>query len=109
MTIITREFLFVILYITYGILVVVGGIHLIVFLKSKRPSSLWFLMAVTSALAGDFVFLFEWSLHDWFNNIDLSHILLGIAAYFFYIGSRGIIQTEKHPKVLPADQVPSIQ
>jgi hypothetical protein len=34
----------------------------------------------------------EWGFSVWFNHRDFSHIFLMIAAWFFYLGARRIIQ-----------------
>ena len=90
----TRNFKFTVIYITYGILIVVGGIHLRIFRISGSRGSLWFLLAVLTGLTGDFIFIFDWSLHKWFNNNDLSHILLAFSAWFFFLGSRLFLAEE---------------
>ena len=88
---ITQNFMLTVLYITYGLLIVVGSIQMILYIKSRSKGSLWFLVAVGTGLASGLVYVSKWSLSDWFNNMDLSHILLIIAVYFFYLGGRHFI------------------
>jgi hypothetical protein len=91
---ITINFIFAVAYITFGLLIVVGGIHLLVSIRSKTVGSMWILIAVATGLAGDFIFVFDWSLHDWFNNSDLSHVFLAFSAWFFYVGARYLLTEE---------------
>ena len=90
-TSVTQDFIYTMLYISYGLLIVVGCIHVVIYIKSKARGSIWFLLAVGTGLAGGITFLFKWSLHEWFNNMDLSHIILVSAVYFFYLGARSFI------------------
>lgn len=91
LTLITMNFLMVGLYYAYGILIVVGMLNIFVYSKTRDPGSRQFLIAVGFSTLTALVFLNEWNLHRWFNYLAVSHILMTIAAVFFYRGARVII------------------
>ena len=91
---VSQDFIFVVIYITFGILVMVGGMQWVIYRRTASKGARWFLIAVFTGLAGDVVFVFNWSLHEWFNNNDLSHILLAFSAWFFYLGARQFLTVD---------------
>ncbi|MEK6782516.1 MAG: hypothetical protein AABY93_12470 [Bacteroidota bacterium] len=90
---ITLEFFFVEAHAAYGLLVIVSSFELFIYLKTKNEGSRILLIAVfISALAAT-VHLTYFTIHVWFNHLDLSHVLMAIAAYLFYLGAIKIKQT----------------
>jgi hypothetical protein len=98
---VTQDFMFVVIYITFGTLVMVGSMQGVIYRETASKGSLWFLIAVVTGLAGDIVFVFDWSLHEWFNNNDLSHILLAFSAWFFYLGAKLFLSAEDGSTTMP--------
>lgn len=86
----TLNFFFVEIHSAYGLLVVTAGFHSFVYYKSKSEASRLTLIGVgISALAALF-FMNEWVIHKWLNHIDISHIIMTIAAWFFYLAGKQI-------------------
>ena len=90
----TLDFFVVEAHAFYGLMVVVFSFELYVFLKTKNKGSRLLLIAVgiTSAAAG--VHLTRFSIHKWFNFLDLSHVLMATAAYVFYLGAKRCCSTK---------------
>ena len=89
-TMVTLNFFFVEVHTTYGLLIVVASLHFYVYRKVKSQGSRLFLIAVAFAAISALVFMNRIGLSAWFNHNDISHILLTIAACYFYKGSRKI-------------------
>jgi hypothetical protein len=87
-TIVSLNFFFVEVHTFYGLLIVVASLHLFVYLKTKSPASKLFLVAVGFASVSALIYMNEIGLSKWFNHSDISHILLSIAAWFFYLGGK---------------------
>jgi hypothetical protein len=85
------NFLFVQIYATFGLLVVVSSLNIFIYSKTRDQGSKLFLIAVGYAVLAALVFMNKWSINMWFNSLDLSHVLLTISAIFFYKGSRIIM------------------
>jgi hypothetical protein len=75
---------------TYGLLIVVASLHFYVYRKAKSSGSKLFLIAVAFAAVSALVFMNRLSISVWFNYNDMSHVLLTVAAWYFYKGSRKI-------------------
>jgi len=83
----TLNFFFVEVHATYGLLVIVFSFEFFIYRKTKNESSRMLLIAVgVSALAAT-VHLSKFSPHIWFNFLDLSHVLMAIAAYLYFLGA----------------------
>ena len=86
----TLNFFFVEVHAFYGLLIVVSSFELFIYIKIKDEGSKLLLVAVfISALAAT-VHLTQFSIHIWFNHLDLSHVLMAMAAYVFYLGATKI-------------------
>lgn len=90
----TLNFFFVEVHTTYGLLLVVGSLNIFIYARTRDPGSKQFLIAVGFSALGALVFMNELSLHKWFNYFDLSHILLTVAAIFFYRGAKRIMEAD---------------
>jgi hypothetical protein len=91
LTSVTQDFLITVLYMAFSLLIVVGGIHLRYFVKSGSAGSAWFLAAVGTGLASGLIYVSGCNLFGLFNSMDLGHLLLIFAVYFFYLGGRYFI------------------
>lgn len=87
-TIYTLNFEWVEFHSGYGLLAVVLPFHGYNYWKTRDQGSLIILKAVGVACIAALVFMNEISLSQWFNHIDISHVLMAIAAFFFYKGAR---------------------
>lgn len=83
-TMTTLDFFWVEFHSAYGLLIVVCFFHAYTYHRVRDKGSLWMLVAVGITAVASLVFMNEFSLHRWFNYMDLSHILLAIASYVFY-------------------------
>lgn len=84
--IITENFFFVEAHAAYGLLLVVSSFELFVLLRAKDPGSKIMLYAVAASALAAIVHLSKFSLHKWFNDLDLSHVLMAVSSYLFFLG-----------------------
>jgi hypothetical protein len=89
-TMCTLNFFFVEAHTTYGLLIVVASLHYYVYRKTKSDSSRLFLIAVAFAAVSALIFMNKWGISPWFNHNDISHVLLMVTAWFFYLGASKI-------------------
>ena len=92
LTFTTLNFFFVEVHSAYGLLVVVASFSFITYIKSKSRASGIFLIAVAFSAISALFFMNEWSLHTWFNYLDISHTFMTISAFFFYKGALQMIE-----------------
>ena len=96
-TMTTLNFFWVQVHSAYGLLVVVFSFHAYTYYRTKDKGSRIILGAVGVTAIASLVYMNEFSIHTWFNYLDLSHILLAIAAYVFYRGALKLqTRTGKH-------------
>lgn len=86
-TLSTLNFKWVEFHSGYGLLGVVLPLHLYVYYKTKDRGSLYMILAVAIASVAALLFMNKISLHQWFNYLDISHVVMAIAAYVFYKGA----------------------
>lgn len=86
-TMITLDFKWVEFHNGYGLLVNVAGFHGYTYYRTRDKGSLIILGAVGITTVASIVFTNQLSLHTWFNFIDISHVLLAVAAYVMYLGA----------------------
>lgn len=91
----TLNFLFVEIHTSYGLLLFVASFSTYIYIKTKSKGSKFFLIAVLLAAISALFFMNEWSLHMWFNYLDISHTLMAISAFLFYKGARAIMTETK--------------
>ncbi len=74
-----------------GFLQVIGlvlPISIFTFREKKHPGSRHFLWAIGWTTLASLFFSQKISPHIWFNHVDVSHIFLAVAAWFYYRGAR---------------------
>jgi hypothetical protein len=86
-TIYTLNFEWVEFHSGYGLLAIVLPFYGYTYFKTRDPGSRIILIAVMVACLAALVFMNHFSLDIWFNYIDLSHVLMAIAAFIFYKGA----------------------
>ncbi|MDH5474810.1 MAG: hypothetical protein OEX22_03880 [Cyclobacteriaceae bacterium] len=80
----TVNFQFVGYHTGLGLLFIVASCSAFTFFKIKNTgSSLYVLGVMMSALSG-VIFMNKWGVSMWFNHIDISHVFMSMACYFFY-------------------------
>ena len=72
----------------YGLLVIVFSFEVLIFKIKKAESSIIFLMATGIASLAALVHLSQFTIHPWFNHLDLSHVLMAVSAYVFFLAGR---------------------
>lgn len=83
------NFLFVEIHAFYGLLVVFLFEYFIQKKKKDTGSKIIIYGIAVSGLAA-VVHIARFSIHTWFNYIDLSHVFMAIGAYLFYLGIKRI-------------------
>lgn len=84
----TLNFKFVEAHAAYGLLVIVFSFEVFVFKMKKAESSIIFLLATGIAALAALVHLSQFTIHPWFNHLDLSHVLMAASAYVFFLAGR---------------------
>ncbi|MFN3530824.1 MAG: DUF6962 family protein [Bacteroidia bacterium] len=87
----SQNFFFVEAHAFYGLMIIVAGLEYYIYRNSKSRAALHMLFAVGIAALAALVHLAEFSLHTWFNYLDLSHILMAVASYRFFIGAQKVL------------------
>lgn len=83
----TLNFFFVEIHSAYGLLIVTASFSIYTYSKTKNKGSKYFIIGVGFCAISALFFMNEWSLHMWFNYLDISHVFMTIAAIFFYKGA----------------------
>lgn len=95
LTITTLKFFFVEFHSGYGLMFVVLSLEGFLFIKTKNAASKNILIGVGFAALAAIFFIFKISPHQWFNHIATSHVLMAVAATFFYLGAKRIDMSER--------------
>ena len=84
---ITLNFFFVEAHAAYGLLVIVSSFEFFIYQKTKNEGSRLLLIAIAISALAATVHLTKFTVHVWFNHLDLSHVFMAVAAYVFYLGA----------------------
>ncbi len=95
LTIVTLNFFFVEFHSGYGLMFVVLSLEGFLFIKTKNKASKFMLAGVLFAAIAALFFMNKVSPHQWFNYLSVSHTLMAIAAWFFYLGAIRIDMSAK--------------
>lgn len=89
LTIISLKFFWVMLHTVYGLLLLTG-IYAIILIRKKRFARTfrWFWAGIGATLLAGFVFIMKLSPWDLLSSMNLSHVILGFSAWFFYLGGK---------------------
>lgn len=90
LTIVTLNFFFVEFHSGYGLMFVVLSLEGFLFIKTKNKASKLILTGIGFAALAALFFMNEISLHQWFNYLSVSHVLMAVSATFFYFGTKNI-------------------
>lgn len=88
------NFFFVEAHAAYGLLVVVASFEYYIYRKTKAEGSKLMLIAVGIAALAALVHLTELAPHRWFNHLDLSHIIMAISSWYFYLAAQKILPSQ---------------
>ena len=86
LTITSLDFFFVEFHSGYGLMFVVLSLEGFLFLKTKNTAGKYMLAGVGFAALAALFFMTKMSPHLWFDYLCVSHVLMAIAATFFYLG-----------------------
>jgi hypothetical protein len=84
----TLLFIYVEVHAVYGLLVVLFSFEFFVYKKTQDKGSRLALWSMFFALLASITHLVKFSFHQWFNYLDLSHVLMAISSYVLFIGVR---------------------
>jgi hypothetical protein len=87
LTIISLDFFYVEFHSGYGLMFVVLSLEGYLFLKTKNTAGKYMLAGIGFAAIAAIFFMTKFSPHQWFNYLCVSHVLMAIAATFFYLGT----------------------
>jgi len=90
LTITSLNFFFVEFHSGYGLMFVVLSLEGFLFLKTKNKAGKYMLTGVGFAAMAAIFFMTKTSPHRWFDYLCVSHVLMAIAATFFYLGTTKI-------------------
>jgi len=90
LTITSLDFFYVEFHSGYGLMFVVLSLEGFLFLKTKNTAGKYMLAGVGFAALAAVFFITKTSPHFWFDYLCVSHVLMAIAATFFYIGTTKI-------------------
>ena len=92
------------LYTIYGMLLVVGSLSIVAYLKTGCKGAVRFLLAVGLGLISALVFSKQWSISPWFTHSDISHSILDVCALLCYKGGTRVLEMERSR--IPVPEVP---
>jgi hypothetical protein len=103
-TLVTLQFIFVEAHATYGLLLVVFSLEFFVYRRTHEKGSRLLLAAIAISALSATVHLTKFSLHTWFNFLDLSHVLMALALLVFHQGLHHLVpgKKEKEQRIGPA-------
>ena len=90
-TMITINFIFVVIHTAFGLLVIVAPLHIYLYSKTRKSGSIYFLVAILIAAISTPIFTGQWDIHQWFNSSCICHTLIAVSMWFYYKGARKII------------------
>ena len=94
LTVTTLNFFFVEFHSGYGLMFVVLSLESFLFYKTRNIAGKYILTGIGFAAVAALIFMNEISFHQWLNHISASHVLMAIAATFFYHGAIRIDMSE---------------
>lgn len=101
-TIYTLDFEWVEFHSGYGLLAIVLPFHSYVYYKTHSKGSQIIILAVMIAIVAALIFRNKISIHTWFNYIDISHVLMTLAAITFFKGALELKPHSDNNKKMPA-------
>ncbi|QIA08314.1 DUF6962 family protein [Draconibacterium halophilum] len=96
LTIVTLNFFYVEFHSGYGLMFIVLSLEGFLFIKTRNKASKFMLIGVAFAAVAALFFMNEIVIHQWFNHISASHVLMAVAAWFFYLGANRINMHNNH-------------
>lgn len=94
-----QVFVWVQFHAVFGILCVVLPVQVHLFYKTRSFSSRKIMFGILFAVFAALVHLLFLGINKWFNHADISHVLLVISNWFFYIGLRNLLTHESENEI----------
>ena len=91
----TFNFLYVVLHIIYGLLLVVCTLHIYLFFKYKYASSLYMIGAVLAMIVAGIVHATKLGLSEWFTHHDVNHTIMALSIFIFLLGVEKLLNENK--------------
>jgi len=79
-------------YTMFGMIVVVGSLSYLIYLRTRSRGMLRLMLAVGFGIVSAVVFMYGWGLGPWLNHMDISHIILSYSALTLYRGASLILE-----------------
>ena len=87
------SFYLVEIHAAYGLVVIAFPLHFLVFRKTGSKASKKVLIGILVATSAVVVHLTGFYIHPvWFNYHDVSHIILAVATYIYYLGAKEMVK-----------------
>jgi len=90
LTFVTLDFFYVRIQTTFGLLLYVFGLSLILYFRYNNLASQHIFKALGMSGLAAIVFVQNVGLGKWFNHLDVSHTLMAGAVWYFYQGAKNI-------------------
>ncbi len=84
-------FFYVEAHAAYGLVVVVFSFSVFVYWKTRNEAMIEFFVGVALATISAIIFTFDLYINEWITHVDLGHLFMALAAWFFYRGSAKIL------------------
>ncbi len=94
----TLDFFYVQLHSGYGLMFVVFTIEALLFYKTKNEATKYIMAGIGFAALSALAFATKFSIHEWFNYLSLSHVLMAVATIYVYGGVKRIKIKEEQVK-----------
>ena len=91
------DFKYVQYHMSYGFIMVIFSMHLLIYYKTSDSGSRWMLAGVAMLVIAISAFNYRVTPHIWFNHNDLSHVFIALATYLFL---KGALHLGEPPKKL---------
>lgn len=85
-TISTQEFKWAGIHSAFGLGLISGALSLTSYINKGDKGSKLFLIGIGLFVISGIVFSARLSIHEWFNHVDLTHVIIAIAAFFLWRG-----------------------
>jgi len=87
------SFYLVEVHAAYGLIAIAFPLHFLVFRNTKSKASKYVLIGIAVAATAVVVHLTGFYVHPvWFNYHDVSHIILAVATYLYYLGAKRMVR-----------------
>ncbi len=91
----TFNFLYVVLHILYGLLLIVFTLNLYAYLKFRSRGSLLMVIAVLIMVVSGVVHATKFGLGIWFTHHDVNHTLIAFSIFLFLLGTEALVGERK--------------